>query len=195
MLSSSAFSPPPPRELAGTAQGKAARGAAAASSSPPSPIVVTERDIVFDCPHCAGELVIDQEGAGMTLACSHCGKDVTVPRRSPAAAAGSAPAAAGSAAPPVSPRAGNPEAAAPPAATPTVNFEGQSAEQIAKRQAELKLQLTENHSQTTEMRGHVNRATIELHRLQLKLQKLVDRQAAIEAELAAAKTALDQAPG
>lgn len=193
MLSSSAFSPPPPRELAGgAAQGKTARGAAApaGNSSPPSPIIVTERDIVFDCPHCAGELVIDQEGAGMTLACSHCGKDVTVPGRSSVAAAASgAPAA-----PAANPPAGNSEPATPTQATPppAFNFDGQAAEQISKRMGELKLQLTENGSQTTEMRGHVNRATIELHRLQLKLQKLLDRGTAIEAELAAAKAALER---
>ena len=35
------------------------------------------------------------------------------------------------------------------------------------------------------MRGHVNRATMELHRLQLRLKKLQERQADIEAELAA----------
>ena len=167
MLSSSAFSPPPPRELAGGMSGKAARNA-----PPPSPpIVVTERDIVFDCPNCAGELVIDREGVGLTLACSHCGKSVTVPERSQVTRA-----------------TGSTEGA--PAA-PTFNFEGQTAEQISQRADELKRQLTENHSQTTEMRGHVSRGTIELHRNQLKLQKLLDRQAAIEAEMTAAKAALE----
>ena len=44
-------------------------------------VEITERDIVFDCPHCRGELVVDQDGAGMALACSHCGRNVTVPSR------------------------------------------------------------------------------------------------------------------
>jgi DNA-directed RNA polymerase subunit M/transcription elongation factor TFIIS len=178
MLSSSAFSPPPPRELAGAASGKAARNA-----PPPSPpIVVTERDIVFDCPNCSGELVIDQEGIGLTLACSHCGKPVTVPGRSQATRAGSGDT--------ISPSRAAGAAESAPAAS-TFSFEGQTVEQISQRADELKRQLTENHSQTTEMRGHVNRATIELHRLQLKLQKLLDRQTAIEAEMAAAKAALE----
>ena len=147
MLSSRAFSPPPPRELAGAAQGKAARGGAA----PPAPIIeVTDRDIVFDCPHCAGELVIDQDGAGMTLACSHCEKEVTVPRRLPKAST-----AAGSSVSPANPRASNLEAA--PTPTPTFSFADQSPEQISKRAGELKLQLTESSSHTPEMRGPVSR--------------------------------------
>ena len=28
-------------------------------------VQVTERDIVFDCPHCGGELVVDMDGAGI----------------------------------------------------------------------------------------------------------------------------------
>jgi primosomal protein N' len=40
---------------------------------------IRERDIVFECPHCHGELVVDLEGAGLSLACVHCGQTVTVP--------------------------------------------------------------------------------------------------------------------
>ena len=42
------------------------------------------------------------------------------------------------------------------------------------------------------MRGHVNRATIELHRLQLRLKTLQDRHGDITAELAALQTRLNQ---
>ncbi len=55
--------------------------------------------------------------------------------------------------------------------------------------SDLSHQLKENSSQDVEMRGHINRATIELHRLQLKLKKLADRKAAIEAELNALREA------
>lgn len=41
--------------------------------------VIKETDIVFDCPHCDKSLAIDYRGAGLTIQCSDCGKDVTVP--------------------------------------------------------------------------------------------------------------------
>ncbi len=73
----------------------------------------------------------------------------------------------------------------PPPAPParTFDFAGQTSEQLERRSGELKHQLKENRSQDTEMRGHVNRATMELHRLQLRLKKLQERQVDIEAEL------------
>ena len=145
---------------------------------------ITDRDIVFDCPHCRGELVVDQDGAGMTLSCSHCGRNVIVPSRVTTTSA-----------PAVRPDDGNAAASQDPQAMMRVfGFDMQPPDQVRRRQDELKLHLKENQSQTTEMRGHVNRATIDLHRLQLKLQKLQDRQAAIEAELLAAKAALETLP-
>ena len=36
-------------------------------------------DIVFDCPHCGKNLVIDYRGAGLQINCSACGKTVLVP--------------------------------------------------------------------------------------------------------------------
>lgn len=146
-------------------------------------VEITDRDIVFDCPHCRGELVVDQDGAGMTLACSHCGRNITVPSRVTMTAS-----------PAVRPDEGVPPAQDPQTMMRAFGFDAQPPEQVRARVDELKLHLKENQSQTTEMRGHVNRATIELHRLQLKLQKLQDRQSAIEAELLAAKAALDAPP-
>lgn len=37
-------------------------------------------DITFDCPECAGHLVVDEKGAGMTVPCPECGKPISVPR-------------------------------------------------------------------------------------------------------------------
>ena len=147
-------------------------------------VEITDRDIVFDCPHCRGELVVDQDGAGMTLACSHCGRNVTVPSRVTTTSA-----------PAVRPDDGAAAAAQDPQTAMRVfGFDTQTPEQVHKRLEELKGHMKENQSQTTEMRGHVNRATIELHRLQLRLQKLQDRGAAIEAEVLAAKAALEATP-
>src|SRR5262252_4857942 len=36
-------------------------------------VQITERDIVFDCPHCGGELIVDSDGVGMKVACALCG--------------------------------------------------------------------------------------------------------------------------
>jgi hypothetical protein len=40
---------------------------------------IKETDIVFDCPHCGKSLAIDYRGAGLTINCSDCAKDVQVP--------------------------------------------------------------------------------------------------------------------
>ena len=40
---------------------------------------IRDTDIVFDCPHCGKNLVIDYRGAGLQIDCSSCGKSVLVP--------------------------------------------------------------------------------------------------------------------
>ena len=40
---------------------------------------IRETDIVFDCPHCGKNLVIDYRGAGLQINCSECGESVLVP--------------------------------------------------------------------------------------------------------------------
>jgi transcription elongation factor Elf1 len=40
---------------------------------------IKETDIVFDCPHCGKSLAIDYRGAGLSIPCSDCGRDVDVP--------------------------------------------------------------------------------------------------------------------
>ena len=141
-------------------------------------LVVTERDIVFTCPSCQGELVVDLAGAGMEVPCSHCGHLLKVPEYAPR--------------PPVSPASVKPPAPgsqpAAPAPTRQFDFSDHTPEQAERRLGELAHQLKENRSQDTEMRGHVNRAMMELHRLQLRLKKLQERHADIEAELAALRS-------
>lgn len=39
----------------------------------------SESDIIFDCPHCAHQLVIEMRGAGLTVDCTECGNAVVVP--------------------------------------------------------------------------------------------------------------------
>jgi len=40
---------------------------------------IGDTDIVFDCPHCGKNLVIDYRGAGLQINCSECGESVLVP--------------------------------------------------------------------------------------------------------------------
>lgn len=155
-----------------------------------APVTASDSDIVFNCPHCGGELVVDRAGAGMTFNCPHCGGRVTVPPYSPPSGrSGAGDSNAG-----LTPTAAPAAARLPGKKAVDLNFDfsGQSKELVTKRIDELKFQLKENQSQTTEMRGHLNRAVIEMNRLQLKLQKLQDRGSAVEQELAAAKEHLEK---
>ena len=70
-----------------------------------------------------------------------------------------------------------PAAAAAPAPAP-------AAENAAKI-ADLQNQLKENESQRTEITGYINQLSIQLHRWQLRLKSLNERQQKLEADLAA----------
>ncbi len=141
-------------------------------------LVITERDIVFNCPACGGELVVDMAGAGLECPCSHCGHPLQIPDHEPRPVG--APTAAAT-------LHSNDDRLPLPPAPPArrFDFNGQAPEQLVRRLGDLTHQLKENRSQDTEIRGHVSRATMELHRLQLKLKKLQERQADIDAEIAA----------
>lgn len=158
------------------------------SAGPINPVVITSQDLVFYCPHCQGELVVDREGIGLEVNCPHCRRALTVPDEKTIAAAAAESLTTTQTAPALAPAAvAIPETA--PAPVPHFDFGGHSLEQIVQRTGELKHQLKENQSQDMEMRGHINRATIELHRLQLKLKKLQARKLIIDAELAALQKA------
>jgi transcription elongation factor Elf1 len=61
-----------------------------------------------------------------------------------------------------------------------------TAENAAKI-SDIQHQLKENESQRTEITGYINQLSIQLHRWQLRLQSLNERQQKLETELAAAK--------
>ena len=54
--------------------------------------------------------------------------------------------------------------------------------------SELQHQLKENESQRTEITGYINQLGIQLHRWQLRLKSLNERQQKLEAELSAARS-------
>ena len=43
-------------------------------------------DIIFDCPNCQQELVVDSAGAGTEIDCPACGETITIPKQSTKAA-------------------------------------------------------------------------------------------------------------
>jgi len=136
-------------------------------------VQVTERDIVFDCPKCGGELAIDMDGTGMEVNCAHCGNALQFLQ-----AATSKLAKAIQAARNASPK--------------KFRFEGRTRDDLNRRQNELQRALRESQTQLTEIKGHIHHATIQLHRYQLKLEVIQERQSELKAELDALIQALDQ---
>ena len=160
-----------------------------AQESVPSPdqietagVQVTERDIVFECPHCGGELAIDMDGAGMEVNCAHCAKALTVPEyHGPSLqflqTATSKLAKAIQAARNATPK--------------KYQFEGLTSDELKRRQNELQRVLRETQTQVTEVKGHIHHATIQLHRYQLRLEVIQERQSELKAELDALTQALE----
>ena len=62
----------------------------------------------------------------------------------------------------------------------------EAAAENAVRISDLQHQLKENESQRTEITGYINQLSIQLHRWQLRLKTLNERQNKLEAELEAA---------
>jgi hypothetical protein len=146
-------------------------------------VQVTERDIVFECPDCGGELAVDMDGAGMEANCAHCSSALVVPEyHGPSLqflqAATSKLAKAIQAARNASPK--------------NFHFEGRLPDDLKQRQSELQLALRESQTQLNEVKGHIHHATIQLHRYQLKLEVIQERQNELKAELEALNQALKQ---
>lgn len=73
-------------------------------------------------------------------------------------------------------------------ATIVPNRQLESAAGNAIKISDLQHQLKENESQRTEITGYINGLSIQLHRWQLRLQTLNDRQKKLQADLAAVTT-------
>jgi len=170
---------------------------------------LTERDIEFECSRCGNVLVVDRDGEGLELDCPHCAGRIRVPPyrgdprllRAQAKAIESTPPVPKPVVPePVVPEPVVPEPApVAPAPEPAVvappaepvarrreyDFSSLSDEVVRKREAELRHLLKENQSQRVEIQGYLNQATITLHRNQLKLRKLIERQLDFDAEMSA----------
>ena len=102
-------------------------------------------------------------GSDIVFACSHCATSFVVD----AAAAGMTL---------------NCQKCGKPTTVPKITLEA-AAENAAKI-SDLQHQLKENESQRTEITGYINQLSIQLHRWQLRLKSLNERQQKLEAELA-----------
>ena len=61
----------------------------------------------------------------------------------------------------------------------------EAAAESSSKVSELQHQLKENESQRTEITSYINQLSIQLHRWQLRLQTLNERQQKLQAEIAA----------
>ncbi len=68
---------------------------------------------------------------------------------------------------------------------PIVVPNGATESIVTRKTSELQQQLKENESQRTEISSYINQHSIQLHRWQLRLKELNERQKKLEAELAA----------
>jgi hypothetical protein len=139
-------------------------------------VEISERDIVFECPHCRGELVVDLDGAGLQLACTLCGGEVTIPPyKGPSLQYLQAVTAKLT------------EAIREQRQSPSTrfNFEGEAAEALAARRKELERNLRESEALAAEIRSQIHHATIQLHRHRLRLEMLQQKRNELERELEA----------
>jgi chromosome segregation ATPase len=74
-----------------------------------------------------------------------------------------------------------------PKATADPRLESPSTPGTPLRLDEARRQLTENEAQRREVTGYINQLSIQLHRWQLRLQKLDERKVELEAELSASR--------
>ena len=146
-------------------------------------VQVTERDIVFDCPHCGGELIVDMDGAGMEVACALCNGAIVIPEyHGPSLYFLQAATA----------KLTKAIQTARNASPKKFHFEGHSPEELQRMESELQRALRESQAQMTEVRGHIHHATIQLHRHQLKLEVIQERQSELKSELDALQRVLNQ---
>jgi len=137
---------------------------------------ITERDIVFECPHCHQELVVDLEGAGLAVSCAHCGQSVSVPEYH-----GPSLYFLEEATSKLTEALRNARKAAPK----KFDLTNRTADDLMARRTELEHQLQELRAESAELRGQVNHAMIQLHRYQLKLEMLNESHGELEMELKA----------
>lgn len=134
---------------------------------PAQPAILTRRlkvndSLIINCPSCDKSVAAVESMVGQTVECPFCAHHFKVQQPKTTVLI-----------PQVEPRA--------PAKDPAV---------VQAELANLERQLRENVTQITELRGHVSRLNMELHRHELRMKNLTDRQVELNTTIAAAKAAL-----
>ena len=143
-------------------------------------VQISERDVVFECPHCGGELVVDRDGSGLDVPCALCGKIVTVPPYQGPSLQFLQTATAKLA------DALEQTRTAPPR---RFSFAGKTRTELERRHQELQRLLLETHNQLNELRGLLHHSRIQVHRYQLNVEMTEAKLEELEAEVAALKEA------
>ena len=151
------------------------RHMAEANTTPtkPSAPVITERDILFECPSCGKNLVVDESAEGAIVDCPRCNIHVIVPPKTgPVIAVSSEPAPAPAPVVPPQP--------APAAVVPTIPIESADAaglqakgSTLGNQLKEIQMQRTEIHNRVASRLNEMNRDLVLLARLDATQQKLV----------------------
>jgi DNA-directed RNA polymerase subunit RPC12/RpoP len=126
-----------------------------------SPPVITERDILFECPACGKNLVVDESAEGVIVDCPRCSIQVIVPPKARPEVKASTPSS------PPSQTATAPKAAV---ATPDVQSRGAT---LGNQLREIQMQRTEIHNRVASRLNELNRDLVLLARLDATQQKLV----------------------
>ena len=150
------------------------RHMAEANSTPAktSAPVITERDILFECPSCGKNLVVDESAEGAIVDCPRCYIKVIVPPKIQPVAAQPRPAT------PAPAPAAPPPPVPPPPAAPTPEISDAAGLQargaaFGNQLKELQMQRTEIHNRVASRLNELNRDLVMLARLDATQQKLV----------------------
>jgi DNA-directed RNA polymerase subunit RPC12/RpoP len=148
-------------------------------------LVISSRDILFECPSCGKSLVVDEAAQGLTIECPQCHINVIVPPKPHAAVT---PPPSSSAA---SGKAATPAAAAPPSTAQRTETSDMAA--LHQRLVTLANQFKEVQTQWTEVTNRVaahineiNRELISLGRLETSQKQILSEWNHIVAQIAAA---------
>ena len=125
----------------------------------PGELVVTPRDILFECPSCGKSLLVDEAGEGMIVDCPQCHINVIVPPKGQKPVAAAAP-------------------TEPPAATPLLES-AESADVRARLVAlgnklkELQTQRSEINNRMASRINDINRDIVMMARLETSHQQII----------------------
>jgi predicted RNA-binding Zn-ribbon protein involved in translation (DUF1610 family) len=151
-------------------------------------VVVNSRDIVFECPSCGNNLVVDESAQGLIVDCPQCRINVIVPPK-PASTPATATPPPQPTPPPPQPRAPEPTAKAPVAPEPKPGVEWAALQErlisLGNQLRELQTQRTEISTRLATRVNEINRDLISFARLETSHQLLMSEWQKIVSQIGA----------